>query len=448
MGRPWSLPLVVLVAQLAPRPAVAQAPSSEQISRAHQMLAQVRNDLRNYYYDSTFGGVNIEAKFRHTDSTLDQAGTVGELFGEIAQYVFDLHDSHTNFYPPGRAAIVEYGWRWNAFGNNAYVTWVKKGSDAEAKGLAVGDRVISIDGMTPTRDSRWIIGYLYNVLNPRPGMHVQIMHPDERMDEVDVLAKVTPTDRVVDYGDMATISRLINQSEDAYYAKRHWWREFGDTVLVWHFTGFQRDDDEAIDLMMDRARQHKTLILDLRNNGGGAETTMLHLIGHFIDHPQRVGRVQMRNKVDSLVARPVGKTPFRGNLVILVNSNSASASEITTRFLQLEGYATVVGDRSAGAVMGSVYYPEEAGFVLGGKHVDWGVTVSVEDIIMGDGNRLENTGVTPEWIVVPTGADIAAKRDPQMTKALALAGIQVDPVQAAKIYSKDFGKAPATATRP
>lgn len=207
MSRPCSLPLVVLALSLAVRPAVAQAPSSEQVSRAHQMLAQVRDDLRKYYYDPMFGGINIEAKYRHVDSTLDQAPTIGELFGDIAQYVSDLHDSHTNFYPPGRAATVEYGWHWSPFGNTAYITWVKKGSDAQAKGLAVGDRVLSIDGMTPTRDSWWLFRYLYTVLNPRPGMHVQIMHPDQRLDEVDVLAKVTPTDRVVDYGDMATISR-------------------------------------------------------------------------------------------------------------------------------------------------------------------------------------------------------------------------------------------------
>jgi len=437
MGRPCSLPLAVLVLLVAVRPAVAQAPSGEQISRAHQMLAQVRTDLKKYYFDSTFGGVDIDAKYRQVDSTLDHAGTIGELFGDIAQLVFDLHDSHTTFWPPARAADVDYGWGWSTIGNAGYIDTVEKGSDAERKGLAIGDRVVSIDGMTPTRDSRWLIDYLYNVLNPRPGMHLQLMHPDGRLDEVDVLAKVTPTDRVVDYSDMATRSRILNGYEDASHARRHWWREFGDTVLVWHFLSFGYEDI-GIDEMMERAAGHKSLIIDLRNNGGGYEEGIRRLLGHFIDHPERVARLRRRNKTDSLVARPAGKTPYRGNIIILVNANSASASETTTRFLQLEGLATVVGDRSAGALMSSVYYPHEAGFVLGGKHVDYGVTISQQDVIMNDDARLENVGVMPEWIVVPTGADIAGKRDPQMTKALALAGIQVDPIQAAKIYGKDF----------
>jgi len=446
MSRHRAVAVLWFIALLVAHPTAAQAPSGEQVSRAHQMLEQVRSDLRRYYFDSTFGGINIEAKYRHVDSALDRAATIGELFGDIAQYVFDLHDSHTEFYPPGRAAQVDYGWGWGAFGSEAYITWVRKGSDAAAKGLSVGDRVLSIDGMTPTRDSRWVIGYLYNVLNPRPGMHVQVMHTDERLDEVDVLAKVTPLDRVVDYGDMSTISRLINEGEDASHARRHWWHEFGDTALVWHFLRFVYQD-EGIDEMMGRAAGHKNLIIDLRNNGGGSEEAILRLLGHFVDHAQRIARVRWRNKTDSLIARP-SKTQYKGNLIILVNANSASASEITTRFLQLEGYATVVGDRTAGAVMGSYYYPHEAGFVMGGKHVDYGLTISVEDLIMDDESRLESVGVTPEWIVVPTGADLAAKRDPQMTKALSLAGIQVDPIQAAKIYGKDFGKASTTATRP
>src|SRR5258708_31228664 len=155
MGRPWCVPGGGVVLSVAVCPAFGQAPSHERVSRAHSMLGQIRDDLKQYYYDSTFGGMDLNAKYRHVDSTLDQASTIGELLGNIAQFLFDLHDSHTKFFPPGRAADVEYGWRWSTFGNDSYITSVSKGSDAEAKGLAGGDRVVSIDGLTPTRDTRW-----------------------------------------------------------------------------------------------------------------------------------------------------------------------------------------------------------------------------------------------------------------------------------------------------
>src|SRR5260370_38707472 len=108
-----------------------------------------------------------------------------------------------------------------------------------------------------------------------------------------------------------------------------------------------------------------------------------------MDPPQRIARLRRRNKTDSLVAEPAGKTPFRGNLIVLVNANSASASEPTTRFLQLEGYATVVGDRSAGALMSSIYYPHETGFLLGGKYVNYGVAVSLPAVMLNDNSLLE-----------------------------------------------------------
>lgn len=438
MGRPCSLPLVVLVALLPLRSAGAQAPTGEQISRAHTMLAQIRDDLKRYYYDSTFGGTDLDRRVREADTKVDQAGTVGEMLGAVAQFLLDFHDSHTFFLPPGRAADVEYGWRWTLVGDDCFVDSIVKGSDAERKGLHLGDQVLTVDGIGLNRQSSWLVNYLYRGLNPRPGMHVQLRHPDGSAYEVDVIAKVTPRERVVDYGDMTTWSFLLTRDEDQSHARRHFWREFGDTALVWHFGQFQFED-QGIDDMMGRARGHKTLILDLRNNPGGSIATMVHLLGNFVDHPTRVQIIRHRAKVDTVMAKPVGKTPFHGNVIVLINGNSASCSEMTTRFLQLEGLATVVGDRSAGAVRESFQMGHDVGFT---KYISYGVSVTVDDVIMGDENHLENVGVTPEWIILPTGADLAAGRDPQMTKALALAGIQIDPVQAAKIYSKDFARTP------
>src|SRR5258708_30428902 len=108
----------------------------------------------------------LNAKYRHVDSTLDQASTIGELLGNIAQFLFDLHDSHTKFFPPGRAADVEYGWPWSTVGNDGHITSVNKGSDAEAKGHAGGGRLVSTAQKTPPRRSR-----------PSSHHHHQALHP-------------------------------------------------------------------------------------------------------------------------------------------------------------------------------------------------------------------------------------------------------------------------------
>src|SRR5260370_21130605 len=129
---------------------------------------------------------------------------------------------------------------------------------------------------------------------------------------------------------MGQRSRLINGYRDEAQARRHWWREFGDTVLVWHFRSFAYED-EGIDEMMARAASHKALIIDLRDNGGGALEAIRRLIGHFIHHPQRISRLRRPNKTDSLVAEPARNTPFPRNLIVLLNANPASASDTTTR---------------------------------------------------------------------------------------------------------------------
>jgi C-terminal processing protease CtpA/Prc len=98
--------------------------------------------------------------------------------------------------------------------------------------------------------------------------------------------------------------------------------------------------------------------------------------------------------------------------------------------MQLEGRAILVGDRTMGAVVTSRFYPREVGF---GRVFTYGTSISVSDVIMPDGQRLENVGVTPDHVVLPTSADLVARRDPQMVKALELVGVTMTPEEAGKI---------------
>ena len=84
-----------------------------------------------------------------------------------------------------------------------------------------------------------------------------------------------------------------------------------------------------------------------------------------------------------------------------------------------------------GAVVTSLSFTHELGF---SRQVTYGSQISVMDIVMPDGGRLEKVGVTPDVLVLPTSADIAARRDPVMSKALSMLGVTMDPVEAARIY--------------
>ena len=53
---------------------------------------------------------------------------------------------------------------------------------------------------------------------------------------------------------------------------------------------------------------------------------------------------------------------------------------------------------------------------------------------MTDGKSLEHAGVTPDELVLPSGADLAAKRDVVLVHGLGLVGVKVTPEKAGTFF--------------
>ena len=418
---------------LAAAPARAQqqlGPYDRDSARA--MLAMVRDDLKNNYYDPNFRGLKLEEKFREADERIKAAQTRDQLMVPIAQFLLHLDDSHTVFLPPGRAARIEYGWRVQMVGDRCFVTALKPKSDAEAK-LKPGDEVISIDGFKPTRSTLWKMSYRYYALAPARAVRFVVQSPgDAQPREVAVESKIE-------------MGQAVRQWEDIYMeALREEWgvvrvrsSEAGDGKLyIWKMPTFDVTE-QVVDDMMGRARRFKTLVLDLRGNGGGYEDALLRLTGYFFDRDVKVGERKGRKESKVLTAKTRGDKAFKGDLVVLVDSNSGSAAEMFARVVQLEKRGTVIGDRTAGAVMRSRYFGRETGV---GRVLYFGSSITTDDVLMNDGRSLEHVGVTPDEVMLPTGADLAARRDPVLTRAAALAGVQLDPEKAGALFPIDWKK--------
>src|SRR5262245_56042323 len=118
--------------------------SSFDKDRGRAMLSTIKDDLKKNYYDSSFRGIDLEKRFKETDEKIKQATSNSQIYGYIAQFMLDLDDSHTFFFPPQRRARIDYGWQMQMIGDKCYVIAVKPGSDAEAKGVKVGDEVYSV----------------------------------------------------------------------------------------------------------------------------------------------------------------------------------------------------------------------------------------------------------------------------------------------------------------
>jgi carboxyl-terminal processing protease len=186
---------------------------------------------------------------------------------------------------------------------------------------------------------------------------------------------------------------------------------------------------------MKKARGYKNLVLDLRGNGGGLVVAIDMLLSWCFDHEVKIGVETTRKGEHTEVAKG-RKDPFTGKIVVLVDSNSASASEVTARVVQLEKRGTVLGDRTAGAVMTSMFFSHTLGHELGGvgSVAFYGTSITVGDLTMADGASLEKVGVTPDETVLPTGADLAADRDPVLARAITRLGGTMTAEQAGKFY--------------
>jgi carboxyl-terminal processing protease len=403
--------------------------------RGHVMLNQVKDDIKGNYYDPTFRGLDLDARFKAADQMLDKATSLGQIFGIIAQTVVGLNDSHTFFVPPGQTVRSDYGWQLQAIGDKCYVVAVKPGSDAEAKGLKPGDEVLAVNGIPPARDEMWKFRYLYYQLRPQAGMRLVVKSPGGEQHPLDVLAKVRNDKRRLDFTQGWDIFQIIREIENENQVYRHRYTEVGNDVFIWKMPVF--GDPDRVDSMMDRVGHHEALILDLRGNSGGAEETLLGLIGRFFDKEIAVGSLKRRKESRPLVAKTRGKNAYRGKLVVLVDSESASAAELFARIVQLEKRGVVIGDRSAGAVMRGRFVSHQMGMDVA---VFYGMSVTDADLIMTDGKSLERSGVLPDELMLLTGKDLAGKEDPVLSRAAELVGVKLDPAKAGAMFPREWVK--------
>jgi carboxyl-terminal processing protease len=189
-------------------------------------------------------------------------------------------------------------------------------------------------------------------------------------------------------------------------------------------------DEKAADEMIGQSMKNKSMVLDLRGNSGGSVDTLLHLVRHFFDHDVKVADAQMRTKTETSIAKSRGPV-FPGKLVVLTDSQSASASEVFARVVQLEKRGVVVGDQSAGAVMEAAVFPRHITSNLGSFVA---AEITRASRVMSDGNSLENLGVSPDVPLLPTAADLHNNRDPVLAHALSLLGQTVSAEDAGKLF--------------
>jgi len=410
-------------------PTLIHAQSLAEERELHQqILKNLGKDVSENYYDPKLKGIDLDASLKKASEFVAAARSVEEMTDIVARVLMQFDDSHLIFAPPERTVSVKYGWHIQMIGDKAFVTDVADDSDAKKKGIRPGDQVYMFEGFLPTRNEFQLLTYHYEVLAPQPRITAVIIKPDGRKYKVEIEAKVEresvfrPTTRDLN---LRFESEFLKRTHQEFYDEM-------EGLSIWKIPTFEFSDIK-VHKMMDRVKKASALVLDLRGNEGGLVYSLEELIAAFFEKDITIGKVHYRKETFSNVLKGDGKRAYAGKLVVLIDSESASAAEIFARVVQLEKRGIVVGDHSSGQVMQARLFSHFYGL---DDRIGYGFSITVADLEMKDGGRLEKVGVVPDEVILPSAKDLAMGFDPALSRAVELLGFQLSPEAAGKIFEK------------
>jgi len=411
----------------------AQEISKLDRERALTMLKEISSDIQKHYYDPNFHGLDWKATVAKATQEIEHANSLNMAMADIAQALVSLNDSHTFLLPPPRPYILNYGFQYQMIGDHCYIMRARPATDAETKGVKPGDELLAVDGYPPSRANLWEMRYRFTLLRPELGLRLTLRDLQGNQRQVDVAAKVHQTERLRDLTGEG-IWDFIRQMEAEEHEQRVRRKELGDRVTILKIPAFFFDESEAYS-MIKEARKRPGLIVDLRGDPGGSIESLRYLVGGLFDKEIKIADRQGRKKLKPEVSKSIGSHAYRGKLVVLVDSESASAAELFARVVQLEKRGIVIGDRTSGSVMEAKHYSYQLGM---DTIIPFGASITEADLIMSDGKSLEHTGVIPDEVLLPTAADLAAGRDPVLARAAEMLGARLTAEEAGKLFPYEW----------
>ena len=210
--------------------------------------------------------------------------------------------------------------------SNVYVSDPYEHMPAAEAGLMAGDRFVSVDGMECYGKTTKEVS---DRLRGKPGT----------------------TLTVVVERDSTLITKELKR-RDIHLPAVSYATVLEDSVAYISFSEFTSNSAQEFLIALDKMVQThpiKRLIIDLRNNGGGLIDEAIQMIGFFV--PKGTEVVSTKGKVEKVCRSYTTQTnPIFPNLpiVVMVNNNSASASEIVSGALQDLKRATIIGTRTFG----------------------------------------------------------------------------------------------------
>ncbi|GLB50123.1 tail-specific protease [Neptunitalea sp. Y10] len=304
-------------------------------------------------------------------------------------------DPHTNYFNPSDKSYFDESLHddYNSIGlkfsktdnGNIVVSEIQAGCTAWKENLVeIGDEILTITANNIPLEMNCIsLETLYNfIYNPEN----KILHFRIKKKSSNTTTTINLKKEAIHIADNTVDSFILKGTNKVGYIKLPGFYTSEDF-------GMGCANDIAKELLRLNKEKVEALILDLRNNGGGSLKEATDLVGLFIDRGP-VAIVNTRENNKEIVKDYNRGTVFSKPLIILVNENSASASEYVTASLQDHQRAIVVGTTTFGKASGQTIFTANPNNPNAGY-----VKVTFERLYRITGESWQKDGVVPDFSI-------------------------------------------------
>ncbi len=319
--------------------------------------------------------------------------------GAIKGYVEGLGDEYTEYIPASDMDEYTQNITGNFVGIGIYMIADKDSgrvvvyypipeSPAEKAGIKAGDLIVSVDGTEYTADD---FSTIADYIKGKEGTTVKLVveRDGERLD-FEIKREKINTNPI-------TIELLENN--------------IGYLKLPSFDEGTAKDFEEKVKELQNKGA--KSLIIDLRNNGGGIVNEATDIADMLLDKGQTIISTVDKDEKKEITYSEKDPT-FTMPLVVLANENSASASEILACSLQDNERAKIIGTKTYGKGVIQTLLSLQDGS---------GLKITTEEYYTPKGTTIHKVGITPnEEVNLPDTVksiySVTRDQDTQLQKAI------------------------------
>jgi carboxyl-terminal processing protease len=380
--------------------------------------------IRERYYDRALHGVDWEEVRVRLRPLAAEAASETEFYAVLRRLTSRLRDAHTRVFSPDerfdwqRPTYIGVGLSLREIAGEIVVAAVERGGEAERGGVRAGDALVSLEGEPAAAVFARRLAEETGASTDSAARQQAAARLFKGARDTFVTAVFARDDAVGRAGKTTRKSVRLRRVLHSRPPVLNVQKSEGFPVVNFNMFVPEIASELMRALRRGELRGARGLVIDLRENGGGHAETMTDIasaflpqgthLGEFTDREGRVSSAPQTRAALLFAADAV--TEFRGAVVVLTSTRTASAAEILAAALQETRRARVIGEHTCGCVL-----------AIRRRHTlpDGGLLdISEMDFRTALRTRLEGRGITPDELVSPTRRDFTDGRDPALERAV------------------------------